>query len=300
MNRWSADKAVDKNINQLWLKTEPLQMELPDIILYRPAAFIECRLSFRSVRAGFQHIEENYFTAWWPEGDLAVDWVNQAARINSKAQLLMLPPGKAAYDTGNYLFTQKRFDELESELIDYLLRTRRFSVFYNANYQVYSMPGEDRESFLSRVAEIGLNEIEPELKRLLNQYEMKIEQVREAKERRERGVSTDEYEEAEARWRPIFLESETRLADIFFSRFGLAISRIPLSGKPVADLDVDNDNRELHEELKRIEDEARTALNSIYTEYLSRVSQCDDFQVGLQYDNIHILRRALLWVPTLK
>lgn len=55
-------------------------------------------------------------------------------------------------------------------------------------------------------------------------------------------------------------------------------------------------DQELLDELRRIEKDAKEAINSLYTDYTRMVEQCDKFEVGLQRENIHVLRRSLLWV----
>jgi hypothetical protein len=54
---------------------------------------------------------------------------------------------------------------------------------------------------------------------------------------------------------------------------------------------------ELREDLDRVEQEASEALHALYSEYLVVANEYDVFEIGLQPDNIQIIRRSLLWVP---
>ena len=57
------------------------------------------------------------------------------------------------------------------------------------------------------------------------------------------------------------------------------------------------DETELREDLERIEQEASEALRALYDEYLALANEYDIFEIGLQPDNIQVIRTMLLWVP---
>ncbi|PYT06139.1 MAG: hypothetical protein DMF60_09975 [Acidobacteria bacterium] len=57
------------------------------------------------------------------------------------------------------------------------------------------------------------------------------------------------------------------------------------------------DEAELREDLGRIEQEASEALRALYDEYLALANEYDTFEIGLQPDNIQVIRRMLVWVP---
>lgn len=58
------------------------------------------------------------------------------------------------------------------------------------------------------------------------------------------------------------------------------------------------DEAELREDLERVEQEASEALRALYDEYLALANEYDIFEIGLQPDNIQVIRGILLWVPT--
>lgn len=47
----------------------------------------------------------------------------------------------------------------------------------------------------------------------------------------------------------------------------------------------------------RIEQEASDALRTLYEEYLKLANEYDVFEIGLQPDNVQVIRRAILWIP---
>src|SRR6185369_11444711 len=192
-------------------------------VTYRPAAMVESRLSFRSIRAGFQYSDERYFTAWYPNKHVTIDWSEQAVQINKPEELTGIAHPNSTYKSGEYDFSAAYFQELQDELIEHLVRTAKYSVLHNANFNLYSEPKEDRKEFLTRCKEAGIERIEPELKRLLSRFELAIEQLREAQSRRGRKLEGDKAEDMFAYWRNIFAQSEKGLADMFLGKFQLVL-----------------------------------------------------------------------------
>src|SRR5581483_1091849 len=260
-----------------------------------PAALVECRLSFRSIRAGFQYSDERYYTAWYPTKQVTIDWSSPAVEIKKAEELGGIASSDAAYQSGSYDFSSAYFDEIQEELIEHLVRTARYGILRNANFGVYSEPKESRESFMARIGDMGIEKVEPELKRLLGKFELAIEQLREAQARRGRKLEGDKAEEMFAYWRDLFAASEKGLADMFIGKFRMVLQNPVPRPAAMATDDVDQD---LLDELDRVERDAKDALNSLYTDYMQMVQQCDTFEVGLQRENIHVVRRALLWVPS--
>jgi len=281
-------------IPQMWYRPSEGHTVSNATTVYRPAALVECRMSFRSIRAGFQYSDERYYTAWYPTKQVTIDWSSAAVGVKNSDELGGIASADAGYQSGDYNFSSAYFDDLQEELIEYLVRTAKYSVLYNANFSLYSEPKESRETFLSRCGDLGVEKIEPDLKRLLGRFELAIEQLREAQARRGRKLEGDKAEEMFSYWRDLFAASEKGLADMFIGKFRMVLQNpIPRPAAPTDEIDQD-----LMDELQRVERDAKAALNTLYTDYIQMVEQCDAFDVGLQRENIHVIRRALLWVPS--
>ncbi len=281
-----------EGIPEAWLK--PAAETQPVALLYRPAVLIECTINFRSLRAGLNHSEERNYTAWLPEGELAIDWDSPAPGFYGLSQLAPQPDPTIGYRPGNYLATKSAFEQCVVELIEKLVRTERLAVYFNPVFGLFSAPGDSLEDFLSRVADAALGRVEPELKSLRNRFELQLEQVREAQASKGSLAESLNLESFISN-KLHFFESETRLAAMFSTLagavFGSAEPR-PLEEKYRAD------ETELREDLERIEQEASEALRALYDEYLALANEYDIFEIGLQPENIQVIRRMLLWVPT--
>jgi hypothetical protein len=253
-------------------------------LIYRPAVIAECTLNFRSLRAGLNHSLERSYSAWLPEGDAAIDWDVPAVQIIEGLPLTTQPEPGIPYRPGRYRASKADFDEYISELVDKLARAERLEIFCNNRFSLYSSPGDSLEDFLERVAEAALEAVEPELKQIYNEFELKIEQLHEAHGRQE--MDPDKLVSRQLR----ISESSSRLAKLFSTFAG---STFDLA-EPERHIDPED---ELDQDLEQIEREAYKALRGLYDRYLEMAREYDIFYVNLQPDNIHITRSGLLWVP---
>jgi len=286
-------------VAELWYEPDAADGSLG----YRPAVLVECLVSFRSLKAGISHSEERTYTAWLPPRDLPVDWdvpaVDglDAARLGERPSPAVRPAPSAAVSA-------ERFQEIEADLVDALARRERLVVLYNPLFQIFSGVGEPIEDFLARAGEAALASLEPELKQLKQTFELRLEQVREAQGREAKpgldaGPEDPDDGRAEIDRRLVrrteFFEAEHRLASLFTGMAGLVLN-IPRI-MPRGSHDRVGSTVELHEDLVRLEQEASEALNDLYTRYLDMVRSYDEFAIGIQPNNVRILRRAGGWVP---
>lgn len=280
-----------EGVEEFWFR--PHDTPQPAQVVYRPAALIECKTNFRSLRAGLNHSEEHNYTAWLPEADLAIDWDSPAAFLD-EGSLAHDASAGSGYKQGNYSINKADFDLYEAELVDKLVRTERLGIFFNPVFGLFSAPGDDLGEFLARVAEAALGRAEPEMKRLRNRFELHLEQVREAQSAkgfRSESLNLDSFISHKLH----FFESENRLADMFSTLAGMVFGTTEARAHTE---DFPPEESELHEDLGRIEQEASDALKALYAEYLTLANEYDIFEIGLQPDNIQVSRRMLLWVPT--
>jgi hypothetical protein len=264
-----------------------------DRLVYRPAMLVECSVNFRSLRAGLNHSEERSYTAWLPEGDMAIDWDKPAAEISNVSQLAVLPDRSIHHKPGNFVTTKADFEQYEAELIDKLARNERLRLFFNPVFGLFSAPDDALEQFLPRVAEAALGRVEPEMRRLRGMFELQLEQVREAHTRKGRQAEKMSLEDIISR-NLHFFESENRIAGMFSTLAGSVFG----TTEPRSETEEFQwEEAELRDDLERIEQEASEALRELYGEYLTLANEHDTFEIGLQPGNIQITRRALLWVP---
>ena len=283
-----------KDVTEYWLYREPATDATGDSY-YKPSILIECTINFRSLRAGLNHSEERNYVTWLPTGDLAIDWDKLALPYDETLKLQLSPDPTFGYCQQDYPITANELEQYEANLINNLIRKERLKIYFNPVFGLFSAPGDELPEFLSRVAEAALTRVEPELKRLRNKSELQFEQIRE--KHATQGVSSDELHELNdaiiTRNRRLF-ESENRLAGLFSTLAG----NVFRSDKPkVLTAPLSLVDEELREDLARVEQEAGESLRKLYNEYLLLANEYDIFEIGLQPDNIQVIRRILLWIP---
>ncbi|MBK7996915.1 MAG: hypothetical protein IPK14_27155 [Blastocatellia bacterium] len=262
---------------------------------YYPAIMIECKLTFRSLRATYHHSEERIYTAWYPENDLPINWDEPIISLAPGTKFSSIPLSDLPKQTGNFLFTASRLAEMQDELISSLVRKEKFSLLYNPVFKIYSTPGQTRDEFLDKVSEIALTEMEPELRDLMRKVELKLEQVRESQERKGRKDPLPEPNLLKnIEQRSEIFTSKTRLTSMFLNSAKRALK--PKISRGSVDTSLDKINFELNETLRHIEQEANEEVNQLWEIFLERSQQCDKFDIGLQHQNIQVLRRAILWL----
>lgn len=279
-----------EGITEAWLKPGAGPESVAPV--YRPAVLIECTINFRSLRAGLNHSEERNYAAWIPEGNLAIDWDSPAASFDEPSQLALQSDPGIDYRKGNYLTTKLDVEQWVSELIENVVRTERLAVYFNPVFGLFSAPGDPLEDFLGRVADAALGRVEPELKSLRNRFEMQLEQVREAQASKgslAEGFNLESFISNKLH----FFESENRLAGMFSTLAGAVFGSA--EPRPLEEI-YRADETELREDLERVEQEASEALRALYDEYLALANEYDIFEIGLQPENIQVIRRVLLWV----
>src|SRR5579871_6855240 len=100
-------------IPQMWYRPSDNQSASHSKGTYRPAALVECRLSFRSIRAGFQHSDERYYTAWYPTKHVTIDWSTPAVSIKKADEVGGMASSDATYQSANFDFSANYFDEIQ-------------------------------------------------------------------------------------------------------------------------------------------------------------------------------------------
>ena len=291
MSGQATERLRIEGIAESWLKPRDGADQVA--LVYRPAVLIECSVNFRSLRAGLNHSEERNYSAWLPEGDLAIDWDSPTDQFDGPTQLSSQPDPAIRYRPGTHKTTKSDFEQCVAELTEKLVRKERLRIYFNPVFGLFSSPEDGLDDFLARVADAALGRVEPELRSLRNRFELQLEQVREAQA--SRGSLAESFNlESFMSNKLHFFESENRLAGMFSTLAGAVFG----SSEPRSQEEIYRpDEAELREDLERIEQEASDALRALYDEYLTLANEYDNFEIGLQPDNIQVIRCILLWVP---
>lgn len=270
------------------------QDKIPQLLEYRPAVFFTCLLDFRDVRAELVDSTDQIYSTWLPATELAVDWSQTACEDLTHEILESQPrPGirSARLPIG---LDQARLDEIESDLINHLVRHERRLVYFNPNFRIYSRLNETRQDFVIRGREEGNLRIQPALTELAHQTKLLLEQLRESP--LPRGLGDEKLEQLQSERRRILLMAGTRLSDaIINSRlpFTRELFQVEVAAGGPPELST------MESDLSRIEREAYEHLNRLVAAHGRQAEECIEYEVRLQPNNVRVQRRGLLWIPAL-
>ncbi len=295
MSQVGEKKRPRRGEQSFWLApAQPGQPALPDVLSYRPAVFFECSIEFRNVRAELIHAKEAYYSAWLPEGseDLAIDWSVPAVKHLAPEDLELEPRASVRRHEHRVNITKRRMDNIQADLIDYLVRRESLQIFYNPTLKWYSKLGEGREEFLNRVADELINQLQPKLKELVLRLKLQLEQLREIPLPDD--VPGDTVEELETIRRRMISLLQNRMDETIMSNPAILTKPLLHLKESVV---IPDEFKGMGEELARIERDIFTELKALRTESKNKAQDCQEYVIRLQPTDIKIIRRALLWVP---
>jgi hypothetical protein len=279
------------DVPQYWLAPVP-----DGAWAYRPAWLVECSLKFHSLRARLKHTEERLFLAWVPRGEGDPDWDTPPRDPFSVevSQLWKAPPRDLPHRQQGYMLSQAALTRHIEELISQLSRREKLRLWFNQQFDAFSEVGESRENFIKRVAELAAETIGDELAALAARVNLRLLQVQSAAERKglEQNLPEAKLNEILIERRQEFFSSITRLEALFSSGERLLVAAN--DNQPLNSVVTDPD---LHETLLHIEADVRRQLNVLCKRCLEAAAACDLYEIGLQPNQIGVLRKGVLWLP---
>lgn len=281
------------SLPQYWLKSEA---EASDFKGYRPALFLECSLKFHNLRAHIKHTEDRRYITWVPRGGGSPDWDIDPVGVIEDGGIWTGPQFEIPHLQEGFDLGQTNFEANIENLIEHLSRKEKLKLWFNGNFDEFSNPGESRQKFIERLSDRAASTIEDDLAQLISHVNLKLAQVRQSEERKGRKLQLPEAKlnSVITGRRNELLTSQGRLENLFQSGERLVVID---DDKLESFAALDPENRELHETLERIEEETRRKLNDLCTGCIQQVSECDEFVIGLQPQQIRTTRSGILWVP---
>ncbi len=288
-----AAASPSSSLTEYWLGLRE-QYEIPEFLEYRPAVVFECLLDFRDVRAELVDRAEQLYSTWLPEADLAVDWSKPACSDLSPEMLESQPRPGIRPSRRLVRIDPAYLERIENDLIDHLTRCERKRVLFNPNFRAYSRMSESDADFLNRLWEEGNSNLQAELKELTHSLQLQLEQLRESQ--LPKGLSDEKTQQLRSAKRRAIAQMGNRLNEIIWAKQLPTLGELFHAGttQPVS-----AEIHPLEDELRRLEEETFERIRQLSSSYKSRVVECYDYFVGLHPNNIQIIRRGILWVPTL-
>jgi hypothetical protein len=256
---------------------------------YVPYFYAEVRLDFNDVRTGLKEtfslnkaLEIYSSTAdllWIKDMVQDVDPEKMVSAAPEGACIAVLPE----YVDANFIA------QMETQFVQYLLRSFATELYRNSALNVYSNSGEPRSEFIGRCAELLDGPRRRELDLLQDVFKRRLEQLKEKYLVSQESMGL-ERARIESQNRDIFARYSDRILGLFLvSRFASARSIEPFHNSPGM--------QELEERLGALGIEARNAIAKLTNSYDDKARALDECLIHPNMKDIHFVRSCILWMP---
>jgi len=267
---------------------EPEDPGKPEIE-YFPCFYVEARIDFNDVRTGLREtvslskaleIYSNHAEMLWVEDMIRdVDLQKASTSLPDSVRLSPLPD----FVDANFL------SRMETQFIQYLMRSYATTVHRNYALNIYSLAGETRDDFALRCRELLDSPKRKELDLLHDVFKRRLEQAK------EKYLLIDEphgleLARTESQNKSIFSQYSERI-DEQFQRGESQPNSDPEASRPSSGI------QELEERLMSLELEAQQEIKKLQDSYGEQVLTLDEYKLHPNPKDIHFVRSGVLWMP---
>ena len=253
---------------------------------YRPHILAEGIVTLDEPRSGARLVVTRAYVAPVVDADSGALW-HQARSIDASAlDIRAIPDPDRTVDrriTPEALV--QRAEKSAEGFRQYLEESERMRIFHNAGFQLFSEPGESRESFLARCLEIAKRRVEDESERLESTFRRRIDQLREKSEREDR-----DRDEGESQHDDMGPTGDVNVA------WGQTLYNIT-SGKPATVTDAPQSVRETDylEHIAQIQRSWDRELQARREELNRQANEIEELVVSPSAKNIEVTKYVILW-----
>ncbi len=267
------------------------------------------RLKFDERKAKLDHALEweAVFTdlgrAFDPNEAIVVDYDNRDFRDEA--------PGTPRYVLSDApIHTKQFFRETTRSIKDYLLREKELNLFCNPELKLYSFVGETQEQFEARCAKVAEEHADKKTAKLRTKLERKVRSLKRKLDTAERRIS-DAKDRVKDSKRDELVSGAGSVFGVLLGRRSTKAIAKGAAGKVrgmssrrsrTARLEGKIDNLEakmedVQEEINELEQDTIDEVTQINDEWTDKAESIEDFQVGLEKNDISIEQLAVIWIP---
>jgi hypothetical protein len=273
-------------IKHLFLEKADSQMANVE---YCPFFYVEVRIDFNDVRTGFRATESlnKALEIYAASADLI--WSDDMIQDVHPEEITPSAPGEIRLRSLPDFVDASYISQMETQFIQYLLRSYKTKIFRNSELDVYSGAGESLSDFKSRCLDLLESSKRHELDSLHEVFERRLAQIRQ----KYLGTSASdniELAKIESQSRDIFSHYAERIAGFFLQpELGLSADGNPLH--------IPRKNLEVEERLLALEMEARQAIARLWDSNKAKAQSIDEYILHPNLKDIHFVRSCILWIP---
>jgi hypothetical protein len=256
---------------------------------YCPFFYVEARIDFNDVRTGFRETESlnKALELYAASADLI--WSDDMIQDVDPQKITSSAPRDTPLRRLPDFVDVAYVSQMETQFIQYLLRSHKARIFRNFELDVYSGAGESLTDFSSRCLDLLEGSMRHEVDSLHDVFVRRLAQIRQ----KYLGVSASESIELarmESQSKDIFSQYSERIAG-FFLQPELGLNAEGNSRH------VPRKNLELEERLLALEMEARQAIAKLWDSNKAKAQAIDEYILHPNLKDIHFVRSCILWIP---
>jgi hypothetical protein len=256
---------------------------------YSPYFYVEARIDFNDVRTGFREtVSTRKALELFSDAELL--WSDDMICEVDPESLRLDPPSGARLQPLPEFVDERLISSMETQFIQYLLRSFEARVYRNPALNIYSFSGETSNQFTGRCLELFDAPMRRDLESLHEVFNRKLEQIKQKYLHAEDESGELIQAKVDSENRDVFSRVSERVAGLFLSA---EISLRPESG-PFRNL---HGVQELEERLLSLELEAQQAITKLWDSYMEKARAMDEYMLHPNLKDIHLVRSCILWMP---
>jgi hypothetical protein len=258
-------------------------------IEYLPYYYAEVKIDFNDVRTGFRETFDLSEASEIYSNDADLLWAEDMIRDVDPQKLVSFIPGTIRPGELPDFVDADFISRMETQFIQYLLRSFTARIFRNFALNIYSSSGESKGDFISRCRELCESPKRKELDRLYEVFSRRLEQTR---QKYLSGIEPSDLEPSrtESKNRDIFSLYSERIGALVYQReSGSKQSEGPF--RPPAGI------QDMEEKLLSLEMEAQNTIAKLRESYEEIAQNLDEYILHPNLKDIHFVRSCILWMP---
>jgi hypothetical protein len=273
-------------IKQLYLEKEDSRTSVE----YSPFFYVEAKIDFNDVRTGFRSTVSlsKALQIYLITSDMI--WADDMIQDVDPQKLTTIAPDAARHCRLPDFIDAGFISQMETQFIQYLLRTYKARIYRNFELDVYSIAGESQTEFAARCLDLLDGSERRELDALQDVFKRKLEQI---KQKYLGSSASDNLELAklDSQSRDIFSSYSERIAELFLQpERGLITSATGLF--------LPQKNLELEERLLSLVLEAQQVIAKLWDSNREKARAVDEYILHPNLKDIHFVRSCILWIPS--
>jgi len=258
-------------------------------IEYFPYFHVEVRIDFNDVRTGLRETVSlnKALEIYSDNADLL--WIADMVRDVDADKTAPLPPDGVHLSILPAFVNANFISRMETQFIQYLLRSFAVRLYRNSVLNVYSFSGESRAEFSGRCLELLNGPKREELDLLHEVIDRRLEQLKEKYLGMDESGGLEQTKE-EVQNKDIFSHYSERIADLF-------LKAELLVHLPIASSRYLPGMQELEERLMALELEAQKAIATLRDTYEEKARSLDECILHPNLKDIRFVRSGILWMP---